>query len=146
MRLEDFGLNVHLKNLCNNSTEDNSSSSENCALSEDIVESVTNILDDNTYRYSYNFAGEGVIRIDSSLLTQNKVFCEFYNNTNFEGDAIPNLCDNINVDLTETESIFNYTYNDFVVSLINNYSTRYNATLNSPVSGSYSFTLGCDDS
>ena len=146
MVLSDLNLNLYLHDLCNDSTENSTLSSENCILDEDAVESVTEVLDDNTYRHSLNFSGEGLIRVDASLLTQNKVYCEFYNTINFEGSSVPYLWDSLNIDLNETEPILNYTHDGITISLTENYSARYNATLDSPVSGNYTFTLGWDDS
>ena len=96
--------------------------------------------------YTYNVIDESGYIINSTLVLRQPVLCLYYDNSNTSNDPhLYDICDTINLNISSGDSVFTYVDNSSTThSVTNNYHIKYNTTVMTNESGTYTFILKCD--
>ena len=96
--------------------------------------------------YTYNGIDESGYIINSTLVLRQPVLCSYYDNSSTSnGPHLYDICDTINLDMSSGGSVFTYVDNSSTThSVTNNFHVKYNTTVMTNESGTYTFILKCD--
>ena len=99
--------------------------------------------------YTYNETDDNGYSINAKLVLRQPVLCSYYDNSSStNGPHLQTSCDTVNMTiLSGPNHVFLYNDSSSITQYVfNNYHAKYNTTIMTNESGSYTFILKCDDS
>ena len=98
--------------------------------------------------YTYNETDDNGYAIHAKLVLRQPVLCSYYDNSSStNGPHFQDSCDTINLNITSGDDAFTYLDDSSISqNITNNYRAKYNTTIMTNESGTYTFILKCDDS
>ena len=117
-------------------------------LKNDELNNLVKINSDGAYLYTYSKTDDSGYAINGTLVLRQPVLCSYFDNSSpSDGPHLNQSYDTININISSGNTVFTYTDASNVSKFIsNNYSVKYNTTLMTTESGTYTFILKWDDS